>query len=433
MRNHENSALRAVLAVTACLILASSVLASAQTEHVLYSFAGLASGGTDGDSPIAGVVSDAAGNLYGTTWYGGTGGCTFTIPGCGTVYELSPPSVAGNPWTESVLYSFTGGADGAFPTTGVTFDAAGNLYGATYNQTGSILYKLSPPAIQGGAWTETTIGNLTNGNSIMGSFAIDVAGNLFCTGGSSNNEGFIFEVSPPATQGGSWTLQTIYTFKSTLKNDGSLPDGPLVITKSGAIYGTTAYGGLGTTCSGTGCGTVFRLLPPSSQGGHWSENVLYRFTGGVDGGHPFSSGVLFDKHGKLYGTAAYGGSTGDGVVFELSPPAVQGGAWTETTLHSFDRNVDAFRPLNNVVMDQKGRLFGTTWFSSSGYGAVFELIPPATQSGVWTESLYNFTGGTDGGSPNSLILSNKFDWLYGTAAGGGKGACACGTIFKLTP
>jgi len=432
MRAHKTFFLHTAFAIAATLILAS-VLANAQTEHVLYSFAGLASGGTDGESPIAGVVSDAAGNLYGTTWYGGTGGCTFTIPGCGTVYELSPPSAVGNPWTETVLYGFTGGSDGEYPTTGVTRDAAGNLYGASYNQNGSILYKLSPPAIQGGAWTETTIGNLTHGNSIMGSFAIDSAGNLFCTAGSSNDEGFIFELSPPATQGGSWTLQTIYTFQGTLKSDGALPDGPLTITKTGAIYGTTSYGGLATSCNGLGCGIVFRLLPPASQGGHWSENILYHFTGGVDGGHPFSSGIVFDKQGNLYGTAANYGSAGDGVVFELSPPATKGGAWTETTLHNFDRNIDAYIPENNVVLDQKGRLFGTTAYSSTGNGALFELDPPATQGGAWTESLYNFTGGTDGASPNALILSNKFDWLYGTAAGGGKGPCACGTVFKLMP
>jgi len=432
MPNQKSSTLRAAFALTAILILAGSVAATAQSEHTLYTFQGLASGGTDGDSPIGGLVSDAAGNLYGVTWYGGSGGCTFTIPGCGTVYEMSPPAVAGNPWTETVLYSFTAGADGEFPTTGLALDAAGNLYGASYAQAGSVIYKLSPPAIQGGAWTETTIYNLPHGNSIMGPFAIDAAGNLYCTGGSSNNNGFIFELSPPATEGRAWTYQTIHTFNPA-KGDGSLPDGPLTITKTGAIYGTTSYGGLTTCGGGATCGTVFRLLPPAIKGGAWTESVIYAFTGGNDGSIPFSSGVWIDKKGNLYGTAAYGGAVGDGVVFELSPPATKGGAWTETTLHSFNRANDAFRPQFNVVMDQQGNLYGTTWFSNAGDGAIFKLVPPTTQGGAWTESLYNFLNQNDGGSPNNLTMANKFNWVYGTAAGGGKGACACGTVFKITP
>jgi uncharacterized repeat protein (TIGR03803 family) len=237
------------------------------TESVLYSF----TGGADGNEPEAGLIFDAAGNLYGTTYVGGSStACDF---GCGVVFKLAP-----NPdgtWTESVLYSFTGGADGAFPEAGLVFDAAGNLYGTTAN---------------GGAPGSAT----------------------WCEPGGC---GTVFKLAPDAD--GTWSESVLHRFSGGA--DGSSPEAGVTFDAAGNLYGTTWNGGDDTACP-TGCGVVFKLAPSSSG---WSETVLHTFSG--IGGYPVAP-VIFDPAGNLYGTASDGNHHFDyGLVFEITRVAAVDG------------------------------------------------------------------------------------------------------------
>jgi uncharacterized repeat protein (TIGR03803 family) len=233
------------------------------TESVLYSFVGPPN---DGAIPLANLVFDVAGDLYGTTQTGGPGGCQVEgTSGCGTVFQLSPPSAPGGAWTETVLHSFLGGDDGGFPLSAVTLDAVGNLYGTTE---------------EGGG----------------------LCGNIGC--------GTVFEVSPEL---GAWTESVIHRFSSS-SNDGRGPEGSLTLDSRGNLYGTTFQGGV------AGVGTVFHLKHTSS--GSWREDGSYSFTGGSDGCNP-PAGVILDAGGNLYGTTRYGGdefgANGFGVVFVGRP------------------------------------------------------------------------------------------------------------------
>jgi uncharacterized repeat protein (TIGR03803 family) len=234
-------------------------------ETILHTFTGPPSGGADGAYSYYGVIRDAADNLYGAATEGGA-------YGAGAVYKLD---TSGN---ETLLYSFHGGSDGAYPASVLLFDLQGNLYGTT-----------------------------------------GFGGNLNCAGGSGC--GVVYELSPQP--GGSWTETTLYIFCS-LSNctDGESPGaGPLVLDAAGNLYGTTSNGGAyHLNCDGAGCGVVFKL---DASG---KETVLYSFTGGADGASP-SAGLTMDKAGSLYGTAFYGGDVsctlirapGCGVVFKLTP------------------------------------------------------------------------------------------------------------------
>jgi uncharacterized repeat protein (TIGR03803 family) len=403
------------------VMLASSVLASEPVESVLYRF----KAGTDAAQPFASLIADKAGNLYGTTVAGGTSNA-------GAVFKISPPGTA---WTESVLYSFAGGTDGASPWAGLIFDKAGNLYGTTAaggssNCTGGCgtVFELSPPAVQGGAWTETVLYRFaggTDGSSPWASLIFDAKGNLYGTtgyGGGKTNGGTAFELAPPATQGGAWTETVLHKFGNG--DDGANPLSNLTFGLNGAIYGTT-YSGVGTAQSGM----VFKLKPPATQGGPWTEGVVYRFKGGADGQGP-GSALIIDKKGNLYGTAAGGGQDSAGVVYEVSPPT--GGSWTETVLYSFTNGADGGSPTSTLLADKAGNFYGTAWNGGAkNHGAVFELSPPATQGNPWTETtLYSFAGGRDGEEPSAGLVYGKGGQFYGTTSSGGSPA-QVGTVFRI--
>lgn len=231
----------------------------------------------------------------------------------------------------------------------------------------------------------------------------------------------------------------VYSFQGG--SDGSYPYAGLVAGPGGALYGTTTEGG-GGTCAG-GCGTVFQLTPSSTVGGAWAETVLYRFTGGDDGATPWA-GLVFDRAGNLYGATLFGGEAcGCGVVFKLAPPAGApsgpGGAWTQSVLYSFKgvRAGDGDAPEGNLIFDKSGRLYGTTYAGGiacsdsapTGCGTVFQLSPPATASGTWTESvIFRFDPSFAGGPAAGLILDSQGN-LYGTAVN--DGPFGEGTAYKL--
>ena len=373
------------------------------TEHVLYRF----QGGMDGAEPMGNLVADHAGNLYGTTAGGGAGPCQ---GGCGTVFELSR-----NPdgsWTKTGLYNFAGGDDGAFPNAGLTFDPSGNLYGTTlhYGASGDgTIFRLSAPTKPGSSWTETVLYNFVGDNDgeyCLGSLTFDQAGNLYGATlfGGIHHGGTIFQLVPPQ-RGDSWTLNVLHSFQG---DDGIDPYGPVILDSHGAVYGTAS-------------GTVFRLKPPAPGHTDWTFQVLASlssFTG---------AGALLPGPTALYGTTALGGASNCGTIFKLTPQ--RGQAMKLTTLYEFKGGADGFYPLNGLVADKFGNLYGVT--ASGGInnqGTIFRL---SSIHGVWTKTtLYTFQGGSDGAGPSAgVIIGPRV--LYGTTTAGG--TSDNGTVFQMGP
>jgi uncharacterized repeat protein (TIGR03803 family) len=414
--------LRAVLAVFALALFAAET-ATGQ-EKVLYSFYN--SGGEV--LPVAGVISDASGNLYGTAFYGGANDN-------GMVFELSPTA---NGWKQTVLYSFNpDGIDGFGATGGLVFDAAGNLYGTTeFGGTGNCtngfgcgtVFELSPSA--GGAWTETIVHDFqgSDGWEVHAGLIMDAAGNLYgtTTNGGNFGQGTAYELSRGA--GGSWTVNTLHHF--TGGYDGGVPFGGLVLDAAGNLYGTTSAGGGKSAGCRYGCGTVFELH--RFKGGNWSQKVLHSFSqNSEDGRYPYG-GLVFDGSGNLYGVAGSGGGTpGYGIVFELTPGS--GGSWTETVLHNFNgTRPDGIDPSGNLIFDVSGNLYGVTLLGGTlSHGTAFELSPVA--GGVWNETtLHDFSDNDgDGYNPVSGLMLDGSGNLYGTTGSGGH--YGQGSVYEITP
>jgi uncharacterized repeat protein (TIGR03803 family) len=435
------------------LILMLASTASAEwKEKVLYSF----QGGTDGYQPAGGVVFDKQGNLYGATTDGGSSSCRGPFQ-CGTVFQLKPPTKSGDPWTETVLYVFKGSDsnDGASPFGGLIWDQAGNLYGTTgYDGTGDCIllgsrvgcgtvYELSPPTQKGGAWIETVIYNFkgdTDGQLPIGDLVFDKQGNLYgatqygggygsCNPSFYQHCGTIFKLSPPKTKSGKWTEKVLHGFKSG--KDGANPSGGLVFDLTGAIYGTTFAGG-NQNCrygASVGCGTAFELEPTNKKSEVWKEEQVHVFTGGSDGAQP-NGGLILDAKGSLYGTAGGGNPSGGGIAFELTPGS--GGGWKEIVLHWFSNNgPGAFTA--GLIFDSFGDLYGPTAEGARYRGTVVRLKRPVTEGGKWTPTvLYTFRGIPDGGDPAASLIFDALGNLYGTTEDGGNSG-GYGTVFEVSP
>jgi len=399
---------------------------------VIHSFQ--SSSGTDGSSPFGGVVADGTGALYGTAqseasiakalfincrprqrrvasgsrifctrsrgsntktdrpqWvtsfsrrvakiYGTT--ASGGQYGDGAVFELSPPTQAGKPWTETIIYSFMSSDGSVEPYYGLTAGTGGRLYGTTFS-------------------------------------------------GGRDNAGFVFALSPPSQLGNPWTEATLYNFRDFNGSNSGGASG-VILDASGNIYGTTFYGGV-----------AYQLVPPSGGKGAWTENILYTFSG-----EPGPTGLVFGSAGSLYGATLEGGQFGAGTVYQLSPPTTQGGAWTEQVLYSFGGvSGDSLNPITSLVLDSAGALYGASENGPDSCGeglyyycgTVFKVSPPSTQGGSWTEQvLHSFTGGTDGAYIQTpvLVLGTT---VYGTTLEGGTGFCenengpaGCGTVFQIT-
>jgi uncharacterized repeat protein (TIGR03803 family) len=299
------------------------------TESVLYSFCSLTNC-ADGMSSSGSLIFDQLGNLYGTA---GAGGRTSCNEGCGVVFELMP--ISNGKWKEKVLHGFNGD-DGAYPDAGLIFDAAGNLYGTTgvggAESTCNaplgcgVVFELTPKA--GGNWKEKVLHRFVggDGNDPTARLIFDSAGNLYSTtaeGGALSQCGgigcgVVFELTPNA--GGSWKEKTLHRFG--YGTDGSTPYSDLIFDQAGNLYGTTSGGG-------AGLGVVFKLAPNSTGG--WNGKVLHKFThnGSPDGGARPYAGLIFDATGNLYGTTILGGNSNDcgksgcGVVFKLTVPSFE--------------------------------------------------------------------------------------------------------------
>jgi uncharacterized repeat protein (TIGR03803 family) len=287
---------------------------------------------------------------------------------------VAVPSMADAASTLTTLYSFTGGSDGAIPTAGLIFDASGAIYGTTFD--GGTVFKLTAPTTTGGTWSEIVLTRFGGGGALpRGGLISDASGALYGTTsqGGAYYYGTVFMLEPPATPGAAWGQTVLHNF--TGGSDGLFPFAGLISDASGALYGTTIYGGGGS-------GTVFKLAPPAAPGGAWSETVLYGFTGGSDGAEPFSA-LIADASGALYGTTEYGGASGVGTVFRLAPPATTRGTWTKSVLYIFTGGNDGGLPNAGLIPDESGTLYGTTEYGGAkGYGTVFKLTVPATFFGV---------------------------------------------------
>ena len=421
------------------------LLAAFATSHawasqfkVIYTF----QGGKDASAVQSQMISDAAGNLYGTSQFGGANGL-------GTVFKLSN---SGGTWTETILYSFAGGTDGEEPVARLAMDAAGNLYGTTeaggdptcatlHGYCGTV-FELSPGS--NGTWTEKilVIFTDTNGLGPVGGLTLDAAGNLYGTtlGGGSGGWGIVFELTPNGD--GTWTENIIHNFG--LDNNGTKPNSDLVFDSAGNLYGTTADGGLLNDClAGYGCGTVFELSPQS--GGVWTETRLVAFDG-KNGSPPW--GVSFDPLGNLIGITPDGGAgtcsgfivSGCGVMFELSAQA--GGGFKPKIIRKFV-NEPVATP-NRIVIDASGNIYGTsnagglnTCGVNQPCGTIYKAAPNG--SGGYTFSLlYEFPGETANGFwPYAALNIDSAGNIYGSTGNGGNLVCGisggCGVVFQIIP
>ena len=334
------------------------------TETVLYSF----TGSTDGGQPYGSLVLDAAGNLYGTTNFGGSSNCNL---GCGTVFELAPSSGG---WKETVLYTFTGGSDGREPYARLLSDASGNLYGTTMlgGNIGSVcstgcgtVFKLTHGS---SGWTESVLYAFqggADGASPYDGLAFDAAGNLYGTTNSGGTSGYgvVFKLAPGS---GGWTANVLHAF--TGQHDGQKPYGDLILDSAGNLYGTAYQGG------GSGYGVVYKLQPNSN--GRWVERVIHSFAN-APSANPVS-GLVMDAAGNLYGTTVLGATQsscggGCGTLFKLTPTS--GGGWTFTPVHVFGKGTDGYHPTGDLVLDAAGNMYGTTQAGGAqGSGLVFEIM-----------------------------------------------------------
>jgi len=393
-RIEQTAPIDVILAALLGLMVTVTTSGSAQTYQVLYSF----TGGADGGDPVASLTVDTAGNLYGTAAEGGDLSCGIS-GGCGVVFKLDPSGV------ETVLHTFTG-PDGAVPIAGLLRDAAGNLYGNTgeggaygygavfkLNTTGqeTVLYSFSGGEDGLYPWYDTLIR--------------DSAGNLYgtTTGGGMDGDGAVFSVGVTGAEtvvhsftgtpdgeaptagltykagavygttccGGAYGTGTVFKVDSGSESvlysfadgsDGAYPNGALLPGLDGDWYGTASEGGEFLCGLSYGCGVVFRL----DSTGH--ESVLHTFEGRPDGALPIA-GLIRDDKGDLYGTTYEGGTHDRGVVFELDAKG------QETILHNF-KGADGGNPIAGLVRDTAGNLYGAAQNGGAfGHGVIFKLAP----------------------------------------------------------
>jgi uncharacterized repeat protein (TIGR03803 family) len=337
--------------------------------RTVWRFAGTGSAG--GAQPIAALTPDGKGGFYGTAMQSGAFGF-------GVVFEIDPAGIHGQ-WLFTVLWNFTGYHDGGFPVGGVIADATGNLYGTASIGGGGtkdshpfgVVYQLSPPSGTGGSWQEKTLVrfNNKNGYSPECTLLMNKSGVLFGTtyGGGRFGQGTVFKLTPPAGGGTAWSHAIIHDFAN--KDDGSSPFAGLIEDAAGNLYGTT----FGLVQPGS-WGTVFELSPPA--GGHqgWTETTLWNFAGGTDGGAIFA-GLYADPTGALWGAASDGGTKGHGELFKLTPPAKGTSAWTKTDVGDFT-GADGANPIGTLALGPDGNLYGTA--SSGGaenFGTAFRITP----------------------------------------------------------
>lgn len=392
--NHSSPKRRNFAAIAIAVVLSATILirysAQAQTETVLYSFKGAP---TDGGYPSAGVILDAAGDIYGTSWQGGP-------VNLGAVFVISKHG-------EKVLRSFSG-VDGEIPLAGLVRDAAGNLYGTT---TGGgtagwgTIFKIS--AI--GKWSllHSFAGPPTDGGYPLAGLILDTRGNLYGTTelGGARKVGTVFKLDPTGNE----TVLHSFTGGALGEADGADPKGGLLLDSAGNLYGTTMGGGP------QNAGVVFKIDASDN------ETVLHAFTGEPDGQYPMGN-LARDSAGNLYGITNVGGSANFGTIFKVDTTG------KETVLHSFGSPGDCSSPEWGVISDARGNLLGSAQGGTLGDGAVFSFDPATGKERI----LHFFSGGVgDGQYPMGTLAIDSHGNIYGPTQQGGTNNW--GTVFKIGP
>jgi len=369
-----------------CFGAATTRSARAQTLHVLYNFAG----SSDGGDPFASLIRDAAGNLYSTVDYGGT---SFA----GAVFKVAPNG------TETVLYSFSGGSDGAYPFSPVVRDGAGNLYGTTSmggSANAGVVFKVDANG------TETVLHSFTGGQdgvTPIGGLLRDKAGNLYGTTsqGGTSNDGVLFKITPRGKE------IILHTFTGSTK-DGKYPSYTSLLSDAqGNLYGVTEEGGAADG------GILYKL---STSG---KLTILHSFKGGTTDGCNVLGTPFMDAAGNFYGTTSSCGTHMLGTVWKVD----QSGK--EKVLHSFaGGTADGEYPLAGVIVDADGNIYGNTETGGSDdVGTVYEI----SKSGKFA-LLHSFNG-TDGKYPYGSFVQNAKGTLFGTTQNGG--TIGYGTVWKI--
>jgi len=411
-------------------------------EKVLYSF----TGGADGGHPYAGVLADSASTLYGTASTGGAGNA-------GVVYKVT---LSGQ---ETVLYSFTGKADGGNPYGGVMADAEGDLYGTTYGggaDLAGVVYKLTPSGTEtvlhtfgkaneggkptagvvrdsagdfygtaatvvyklgaGGQYTVMAHLDCPTGGDAWAGVVLDAAGNIYGTTGvelpaclesSPALFGVVFKVDTAGQ------LKALYRFPGPPKMQNAVGNGPnagVVLDSEGSLYGATPYSGAG--------GMVYKLDAAGQ------ESALYSFSAARGGTEPIA-GVIRGSTGNLYGTTRSGGAANEGAVYKADATG------HETVLYSFLGGSDGADPESAVALDSAGNVYGTTRGGGAADAGVVYKVDTTGQETV----LHTFTGGADGGLPNGVVLDADGN-IYGTTLAGGAASQTGvqeGVVFKVDP
>lgn len=390
-------------------VLFSVCAAQTGNQKVLYTFTGAADGGT----PSAGVILDAAGNLYGVTQWGG-------MHGHGVVFQLTPAS--DGTWSETVLYNFTGGADGDQPLGGLVIDSGGNLYGTTGFGGDPVagcgtLFKLSPST---SGWAFSLLHTFINGKdgcSPQADLQLASDSQLLGTtsGGGVGAEGTAFGILTSGTQ---------YNNSSFFGTNGKYPGGLGVFTSPAfAVYGDTYFGGPVAPGDLYGVGNVFELALDHTfaWGNHIEVKHTFNKTNSA-GDFPVGNLTTQDLNGvrSMFGTTSSGGGGGGGAVYRLTGSQSPFDAWSLSVLHNFS-GPDGSGPSGGVVLDASGNLYGTTQSggteSGSG-GTVFRLT--AGPKNTWAHILlYSFSGAADGSAPSYSLAIDNIGNLYGTTSKGG--------------
>ena len=457
-----------------------AVPAAAQSgETVLHAFSG-----ADGENINTGLVLGPKGVcgagvqncriVYSTAPDGGGTNCVDywshgAVTGCGLVFELIPPVASGDPWTEQTIYTFTGGADGAFPET-LLYGGEGVLYGtaraggpgASAGSGLGTLFVLEKPK-GAGTWTHKVlysfcrVQNCDDGAN-PGDGLLASGGALYGTTsyGGKNGDGTVFKytlrtsTSPPK-------FKSLYAFKGL--DDGAIPFSGVIIDTSGNPLRPYLSGG-GAGCGGNGCGTAYELSPVGTSG-TYRESVIYAFQGEPDTAQPGGRMTLLSP-GHLVGVGGIGGDANYGTIFELISPGSVGQPWSETILTDFGipglTPPDSAFPNGNLALASDGSFWGTSYgggatdiYNGTTYyaGTIFQLQPPSQGSGQWSRNIrYSFAGpgglgpngfGTDGFLPGWGLIAGSDGSFFGTTTEGGGYGCplqgnlGCGTVFQFVP
>jgi uncharacterized repeat protein (TIGR03803 family) len=434
---------------TVLAALAPILAHAAPTETILHAFSSLPRSGqagvADASQPESGLVLSSsgtfAGTLFGTTFSGGSP-CGSNGPGCGAVVSVTPPAAPETTYAVRPISRFADNLGGGYPIGPLITGPGGVLFGTSSG--GGIggsgaghgtIFELTPPTDTVAHWTRIVLYRFGGGNDgadPQGRLLITLGGTLYGTtaGGGSGSDGTVFKLQPPAPGKTVWKKTILYNFTGT---DGAKPLGGLVLIRGNLLAGVTSTGGA------SNFGVVFSLAPPTVPGAEWNETKLYDFPPYTNGVFPGAVELIADAQGALYGTTVQGGTAGDGTVFKLTPPGEGQTAWTQAVLYSFAGGSDGADPQSGLVADKTGALYGTTQQGgSASLGTVYKLTPPAPGSTTWTETvLHSFAGGRDGSVPYGPVVLDQSGAIFGMTNQGG-GACpqwtasGCGTVFEIT-